>query len=37
MTGRDILTLLGATACVVAATVLAWWLAERVSEYFLAG
>jgi hypothetical protein len=37
MTDRDILTVVGIFACVLAATVLTWWLAERTFEYFLSG
>ena len=37
MTDRDILTVLGIFACVLVATVLTWWLAERTFEYFLYG
>jgi hypothetical protein len=34
MTGRDIPALLGIFACVLLATALTWWLAERAFEYF---
>jgi hypothetical protein len=37
MTGHDVLTLLAILACVLAATVLTWWLAMRAIEYFLQG
>jgi hypothetical protein len=35
MTSRDIPALLAILACVIAATVLTWWLSMRTIEYFL--
>ena len=37
MTSRDIPTLLAILACVLAATVLTWWLSMKTIEYFLQG
>jgi hypothetical protein len=37
MTSHDILALLAILACVLAATVLTWWLSMKAIEYFLQG
>jgi hypothetical protein len=34
MTGRNVPTLLGIVACVLAATALTWWLAMKAIEFF---